>query len=269
MPHTIRPLSLFHIFLVLGSFLALTTVFAIVLNLPIQLALFVGWFMVMLLGAYLGHSYRDMEKAACRGIYEGMGAILILLSVGVLTGTWISGGIVPSIIFYGLNIINPTLFLPATVLICSMTALATGTSWGAAGTTGIAMMGIGEGLGIPAPITAGAVLSGVYFGDKLSPLSDSVILAAGMSGVDINNHIRGMLPISLISYIITLILFSVAGLDYGNNANLQQINDVLTALDQHFSISWLNFIPVAVVLSLLVLKKPSFPVISFGALLGA
>ena len=264
----IRLPSLFQTTLTLGAFLGLTTAFTTVLGLPVQLALFTGWFMVIILGIYLGHNYYKLERAACRGIYEGMGAVLILLAVGILTGTWISGGIVPTIIYYGLKIINPALFLPITMLICSITALATGTSWGAAGTAGIAMMGVGQGLGIPAPITAGAVLSGVYFGDKMSPLSDSVVLAAGMSGVDITNHIRGMMPVSTISYAITLTLFTVAGFNYGSGIDLQQVNLVVHALSHHFNISFLNLLPVALVLFLLAKRKPSFPVISFGALLG-
>ena len=268
MPKDTRLPSFFQISLTLGAFLGLTSAFTTRLGLPVQLALFAGWFMVITLGLHLGHCYRKLERAACRGIHDGMGAILILLAVGVLTGTWISGGIVPTIIYYGLKIINPALFLPTTMLICSITALATGTSWGAAGTAGVAMMGVGQGLGIPAPITAGAVLSGVYFGDKMSPLSDSVVLTAGMSGVDITKHIRGMMPVSMISYVITLLLFTFAGFKYGSEINLDQVNQVVSALGQHFSISAINFFPVMVTLFLLARKKPSFPVISFGALLG-
>lgn len=260
--------SFFQIFLTLGAFLGLTSAFATLSGLPVQLALFAGWFIVIILGIHLGHCYRKLERAACRGIYDGMGAILILLSVGVLTGTWISSGIVPTIIYYGLRIINPMLFLPTAVLICSITALATGTSWGAAGTAGIAMMGIGQGLGIPAPVTAGAVLSGVYFGDKMSPLSDSVVLAAGMSGVDISDHIRGMMPVSTLSYVISLTLFTAAGFSYGAEIDLQQVNQVISALSHHFNISFINFLPVVIMLFLLARKKPSFPVISFGALMG-
>ncbi|MGI9279233.1 MAG: Na+/H+ antiporter NhaC [Endozoicomonas sp.] len=261
--------SLLQIGLVLGTFLCLASAFTISFGLPVQLALFSGWFLVITLGLYLGHAYEDLEKAAYKGIHDGMSAILILLSVGVLTGTWVSGGIVPSIIYFGLNSISPLLFLPTAVLICSVTALATGTSWGAAGTAGIAMMGIGQGMGIPAPVTAGAVLSGVYFGDKLSPLSDSVILASSMSGVKVPSHIRKMLPISLSSYLITIVLFGVAGLQYGQNIDLHQINQITLALASHFHISWVSLIPPAVVIVLLARNKPAFPVISFGAALGS
>lgn len=215
--------SVFQVILSLGIFLALAFSFTAKLDLPIQLALFIGWFVIMVLGLKLGHQYKDLEAAATKGISNGLGAVLILLSVGALVGTWIAGGIVPTIIFYGLKAIHPSIFLLATMLICSLTALATGTSWGSAGTAGIAMMGIGQGLGIPAPMTAGAVLSGCYFGDKMSPLSDSVILASSMSGVEIVEHIKGMLPIALISYIITGILFTAVGWHYAGNVDMAKL----------------------------------------------
>ncbi|MCW7551311.1 Na+/H+ antiporter NhaC [Endozoicomonas gorgoniicola] len=260
--------SMLQVVLVLGLFLLLAFSFTTLFDLPVHLALFIGWFVVMGLGIWLGHDYRSLEQAAAEGIYNGTGAILILLSVGVLTGTWIAGGIVPAIIYSGLNTISPGLFLPTTVLICSMTALATGTSWGAAGTAGIAMMGIGQSLGVPAPITAGAVLSGVYFGDKLSPLSDSVVLASSMSGVDISRHIRRMLPVSLTSYCITLALFTITGLQYGHHMDLDRVQQVIYAIDQHFNIGWHCMIPPIAIIVLLAMNKPAFPTISFGALLG-
>ncbi|MGF1708834.1 Na+/H+ antiporter NhaC [Enterovibrio baiacu] len=260
--------SLFQVFMALGLFLLLAFSFTAKLNLPIQLALYIGWFLIIGLGIKLGHQYKDLEKAATNGIANGLGAVLILLAVGALVGTWIAGGIVPTIIYYGLKAIHPSIFLAATMIICSLTALATGTSWGAAGTAGIAMMGIGQGLGVPAPVTAGAVLSGCYFGDKLSPLSDSVILASSMSGVEIVEHIKGMLPIALISYIITGILFTALGLHYAGNVDMAQVSDVIAAMDKQFVISPMSFIPVAIVLVLLALRLPSFPVISLGSVLG-
>ena len=260
--------SMGQVAIVLGAFLALAFSFTAKLDLPIQLALFIGWFLVMGLGIKLGYKYQALEAAAAEGIFKGMGAILILIAVGALVGTWIAGGIVPSIIYYGLMTIHPSIFLLATMIICSMTALATGTSWGAAGTAGIAMMGIGQGLGIPAPMTAGAVLSGVYFGDKLSPLSDSVILASSMSEVEIVDHIKGMLPISLTAYVLTGIAFTVAGFSYGGNADMAQVQAVLAAMDSNFNISPLAFIPVVTVLFLLSKKLPSYPVLAFGAAMG-
>lgn len=260
--------SMGQVFLVLGAFLALAFSFTSWLDLPIQLALFIGWFLVIALGIWLGYSYRELEEAASQGIFKGMGALLILIAVGALVGTWIAGGIVPSIIYYGLMTIHPSIFLLATLVICSMTALATGTSWGAAGTAGIAMMGIGQGLGVPAAMTAGAVLSGVYFGDKLSPLSDSVILASSMAEVEIVDHIKGMLPISMSAYVLTAIAFTLAGINYGGQADLGQIQAVMSAMQTQFTITPLSFIPVALVLFMLTRKLPSYPVLAFGAAMG-
>lgn len=138
--------SLTQVIISLGLFLLLAFSFTAQLDLPIQLALYIGWFIIITLGIKLGHDYKSLEKAALNGISNGLGAVLILLAVGALVGTWISGGIVPTIIYYGLKAIHPSIFLLATMIICSLTALATGTSWGAAGTAGIAMMGIGQGL---------------------------------------------------------------------------------------------------------------------------
>lgn len=264
----IRPPSLLQVIVALGLFLFLAFSFTAQLDLPIQLALYIGWFIIMGLGVRLGHQYKDLEKAALNGISNGLGAVLILLAVGALVGTWIAGGIVPTIIYYGLQAIHPSIFLLATMIICSLTALATGTSWGAAGTAGIAMMGIGQGLGIPAPVTAGAVLSGCYFGDKMSPLSDSVILASSMSGVEVMEHIKGMLPIALISYVITGVLFTLFGFHYAGNVDMSQVQSVISAMENQFYITPYSFIPVLIVLGLLALRMPSFPVISFGSLLG-
>ncbi len=265
---TVKLPSLIQVIVALGIFLALAFSFTAKLDLPIQLALYIGWFIIMALGIKLGHNYKSLEQAATKGISNGLGAVLILLAVGALVGTWIAGGIVPTIIYYGLKAIHPSIFLLATMIICSLTALATGTSWGAAGTAGIAMMGIGQGLGIPAPMTAGAVLSGCYFGDKMSPLSDSVILASSMSNVEIMEHIKGMLPIALISYIITGILFTAVGFHYAGNVDMSQVESVIVAMDQQFVISPFSFVPVIIVLALLALRLPSFPVISLGSLLG-
>jgi Na+:H+ antiporter, NhaC family len=259
---------MFQVLACLAIFLALAFSFTSLLDLPIQLALFIAWFVIMGLGIKLGHDYKSLEQAAVDGVAKGMGAILILVSVGALVGTWIAGGIVPSIIYFGLKVIHPSIFLLATLLICSLTSLATGTSWGSAATAGIAMMGIGHSLGVPAPLVAGAVLSGVYFGDKLSPLSDSVVLASTMSNVDVVEHIKGMLPISLFSYVITAALFTVVGMQYSGNVSLEQVNLVMEALDKQFNITPLAVVPVILVLGLLANRKPAFPVISFGALLG-
>ena len=260
--------SLLQAVIVLGGFLAMA--FACnQFGIEIHLAIFAAWFLAMALGKFNGHSYSDMEKSITRGIYDGMSAILILLAVGALVGTWISGGIVPSLIYYGLNVIHPAVFLPAALILCGITSLATGTSWGTVGTAGIAMMGIGSAMGVPAPVTAGAVLSGAYFGDKLSPLSDSCVLSAAMADIDVIDHVRGIIPVSLTAFAITGIAFTIFGLSIGeSSADLTQVEYVMNALAENFNISLFAFIPMIIVIILLILRLPSLPVITFGSVLG-
>lgn len=262
--------SITEIITVLGIFLALVLSFTVYLDLPIQLALFISWFIVVILGVRLGHKYQDLQKSIMSGISNGLEAILILVAVGTLIGTWIAGGVVPTLIYYGLEFIHPSIFLLATLIICSVMSVATGTSWGTAGTAGIAMMAIGEGLGMPLPLVAGAVLSGAYFGDKLSPLSDSTVLASSLSKVDVLEHVRAMLFLSIPAFIITAILFTGAGFIYGGeDIDQARVDSLKTALLDNFDIGILMLVPAIVVLVLLAMKKPSLPVIVTGALLGA
>lgn len=262
--------TLFEIIIVLGVFLALVLSFTVFLDLPIQLALFVSWFIAMLLGIRLGYSYKDLQNAIVHGISNGLEAVLILVSVGALIGTWIAGGVVPTLIYYGLEFIHPSIFLLATLIICSIMSVATGTSWGTVGTAGIAMIAIGEGLGIPLPLVAGAILSGAYFGDKLSPLSDSTVLASSLSKVDVLAHVRAILYLSIPAYVITAILFTVVGFMYGGkNIDLDKVEFLKSSLQNTFDIHIWMLIPAVLVIVLLAMKKPSMPVIVIGALLGA
>lgn len=236
--------TLFEIIIVLGVFLALVLSFTVFLDLPIQLALFVSWFIAMLLGIRLGYSYKDLQNAIVHGISNGLEAVLILVSVGALIGTWIAGGVVPTLIYYGLEFIHPSIFLLATLIICSIMSVATGTSWGTVGTAGIAMIAIGEGLGIPLPLVAGAILSGAYFGDKLSPLSDSTVLASSLSKVDVLAHVRAMLYLSIPAYVITAILFTVVGFMYGGkNIDLDKVEFLKSSLQNTFDIHIWMLIP--------------------------
>ncbi|AIF67765.1 antiporter [Terribacillus saccharophilus] len=258
------------IIIILGIFLALVLSFTVYLDLPIQLAIFISWFVVIILGIRLGHRYQDLQKSIMGGISNGLEAILILVAVGALIGSWIAGGVVPTLIYYGLEFIHPSIFLLATLIICSIMSVATGTSWGTAGTAGIAMMAIGEGLGMPLPLVAGAVLSGSYFGDKLSPLSDSTVLASSLSDVDVLEHVRAMLFLSVPAFVITAILFTGAGFIYGgDDIDQARVDSLKTALLDNFDISIIMLVPAVIVLVLLAMKKPSLPVIAIGALFGA
>jgi NhaC family Na+:H+ antiporter len=152
-----------------------------------------------------GYTWKQIQRGIFNGIYSVLQAVLILITVGALIGIWILAGVVPSMIYYGLAILTPTIFLVTAVLICSVASLVMGTSWGTAGTLGVAFMGIGYGLGIPMPITAGAVISGAYFGDKIAPLSDTTNMASAIAGVDIIAHIKNMFRQTGIAYGIAII----------------------------------------------------------------
>ncbi|AAU25577.1 Na+/H+ antiporter NhaC [Bacillus licheniformis] len=267
---TARLPSMLEIICVLGAFLAIVCSFTVKFELPIQLALFISWFLVILLGLRLGHRYEDLQKSITNGISNGLEAILILIAVGALIGTWIAGGVVPTLIYYGLEFIHPSIFLLATLIICSITSVATGTSWGTVGTAGIAMMAIGEGLGLPLPLVAGAVLSGAYFGDKLSPLSDSTVLASSLSKVEVITHVRAMLYLSIPAYLITAVLFTITGFMYGSrNVDLEKVEFLKASLQNTFDIHIWMLVPAVVVIVLLAMRKPSVPTIAIGALLGA
>ena len=157
-----------------------------------QVPILLGVLVAALVGLKAGFSWKEIEGGMLDGITNALQAIVILSIIGILIGVWIMSGVVPTLLYYGLKILHPKIFLPATVIICSITSLATGTSWGTTGTIGIALIGIGAGLGFPLPLVAGAVLSGSYFGDKMSPLSDTTNLAPAMVGTDLYTHIKHM-----------------------------------------------------------------------------
>lgn len=238
------------------------------MDLPIHLALTAAWFATLGLGKWLGQSYEHMQRGLLTGISQGMEAILVLIAVGALIGSWMAGGIVPSIIYYGLSVMNPQIFLFAAFFICAITSIATGTSFGTIGTAGIAMMGIGEGFGLPAPLVAGAAISGAYVGDKLSPLSDTTVMTASLCRVNLMEHIKSMLYISIPAIIIAALMFLAAGFMVGHSGSTARATEVMSVIDQYFTISPLMLLPALLVVILLVLKQPAVPVIFFGALLG-
>ena len=222
-----------------------------------------------LMALRLGYSWQEIEQGMIHGITQALQSVIILAIIGVLIGVWLLSGVVPSMIYYGLNIISPAIFLTATVIICSITSLATGTSWGTAGTIGIALMGVAQGLGIPAPIAAGAIICGAYFGDKMSPLSDTTNLAPAMAGTDVFTHVKFMIRSNSITYIITLIFFLVIGFKYGGSgADLSAIEQIQSGLQSSFNISPILLLPPIVVIVLVAKKVPAIPGIFIGAVLG-
>lgn len=255
---------------IMVGFIAIMFLSINVLNLPIQLALFASWFLVMALGLKLKLPYDEMQRGLINGIHNGMEAVLVLTTVGALIGTWIAGGIVPSIIYYGLAVMDPQIFLFAAFVICALTSLATGTSFGTAGTAGVAMMGIGHSFGIPLPLVAGAVISGAYVGDKMSPLSDTTVMTASLCKVNLIDHIRSMMWVSVPAIAIASILFLVVGFFYiSDGVDTSRAAIAMQALESHFSISPWLLVPAIIVIALLTRRFPAIPVITFGAVLGS
>lgn len=215
-------------------------------------------------------TWDELEDGVVETIKMSMRAILILMIIGMVIGSWILSGIVPSMIYYGLKIINPLVFLPVTVIICSIVSLSTGSSWSTASTVGIALVGIGEGLGLPRPVIAGAIISGAYFGDKLSPMSDTTTLAPAMAGATLFDHIKHMLYSTVPAYIFTLVGFIILGIKHssGGEVDTAQVNEILNALSNSFNISpFLLLIPVFVI-GMVVMKVPAIPGLFAGSLIG-
>jgi len=217
----------------------------------------------------LGYTWKELEEGIVETIKMAMGAILILMIIGMIIGTWILAGIVPTMIFYGLKIMAPGIFLMATLLLCSVVSLATGSSWTTAGTVGIALIGIGGGLGIPLPIVAGAIISGAYFGDKMSPLSDTTNLAPAVAGSELFEHIRHMIFTTGPSYVIALVLYGIIGIKYsGGSLDSGSIDEVLNGLSNSFNISPILLLVPVLVIVMVVLKMPAIPGLIGGTLLG-
>jgi NhaC family Na+:H+ antiporter len=235
---------------------------------PNQIALLLSAGVGVPIGIRNGYNWKELEKGIVHGISLAMGAVLILLAVGSLIGTWILSGIVPTMIYYGLKILNPTFFYPLAAIICGIVALATGSSWTTASTVGIALIGIAGALGLSLPITAGAIISGAYFGDKLSPLSDTTNLAPAMAGTDLITHIRHMLWTTIPSMTIAVILYFIIGLFSSASGQMQSIDPIFTALSGSFNIRWYLLIPPAIVFVMLAKKMPALPALLIGALLG-
>ena len=235
-----------------------------------HIPMLIGVLIASLVALKIGYTWKFIENSMIKGISQAMQSIIILAIIGVLIGIWILAGVVPTMIYYGLMILKPSIFLVATVLITSITSLATGTSWGTAGTMGIALMGIASGLGIPAPVTAGAVLSGAYFGDKMSPLSDTTNLAPAMAGTDVFTHIKSMAKPTLIAYGLTLLIFGFLSTKYrGASADLSNVNIIANGLKETFTISPVLLLAPLVVIISIAKKLPAVPGIALGIIIAA
>lgn len=215
-----------------------------------------------------GVRWAQLERGIVGSITAAMPSILILLLIGSLAGTWLISGVVPAMIYYGLQVLNPTIFLFAACVICAIVSVATGSSWSTVATVGIALLGIGKALGLSEGIIAGAIISGAYFGDKMSPLSDTTNLAPAMAGTDIFTHIRYMTLTTVPTMTITLALFLVAGFVGTEPVEPANLNAVLENLTGLFNINPVLFVVPVVVIYMIIKKIPAIPVLLIGALLG-
>lgn len=233
-----------------------------------QFILLIGGAIAAIIGFKKRISYDSMLEKIADNLKSVTGALLILLFVGALSGTWLISGIIPAMIYYGLQILHPSIFLPACIVICAIISISTGSSWTTSATVGIALIGIGSVLKIPLGMVAGAIISGAYFGDKLSPLSDTTNLAPAMAGGELFNHIKYMTYTTVPSILFTLIVFSILNLTQNYNV-LPDTGDLLGAIREKFTINfWLFLVPITVII-LIVKKTPPLVALLFGTLMGA
>ena len=216
----------------------------------------------------LGYKWKKIRTSIVKSISSALSSIIILLLIGSLAGTWLLSGVVPAMIYYGLQVLNPTTFLVAATIVCAIVSIATGSSWTTAATVGIALIGIGTALGLKPGIVAGAIISGAYFGDKMSPLSDTTNLAPAMVGSDLFTHIRYMAYTTVPSITITLIIFLIIGLTQDSSGTTASTQEILEAINGSFYISPVLFLVPIAVIFMIVRKIPAIPAIMFGAILG-
>ena len=249
----------------------------------VHVALFLSACVAVFMSFAIGFKWSDLEPMMIEGIRKSLQSIMILLVIGMLIGTWMLSGVVPSMIYYGLKIMRPSFFLAAVMIICSIASIATGSSWGTAASMGIAFLGISHGLGINPAITAGAIISGAYFGDKLSPLSDTTNLAPAMAGTDVMSHVKFMLIPTGITYAVALGAFALMPLAanlipafhnvfYTGSAGIGDLSAAKAlgeAVRENFNISPVLLLPPLLVIVAIALKVPAIPGITIGVFAGA
>jgi NhaC family Na+:H+ antiporter len=217
---------------------------------------------------WMGLSWDDLYGGIADGLLMGLQAILILFTIYALIATWVSSGTIPGLMYYGLSVLTPEVFLPVTALLAAVVAFAIGSSWTTAGTLGVAFIGIGSGLGIPEPMTAGAILSGAYAGDKQSPLSDTTNLAAAVTNTNLFDHIRAMRAGTVIALGVSLVLYAVLGLRAGGAIPAGRVAEIQTALAGTYNLSPLVFLPLVVTFGLALYGYPALPSLVAGVFAG-
>lgn len=247
------------------ALLALIFVIAVVVaairtKVGIQMGLAMGGCTAIVFALLMGNKWSDIQNTVKRVVGDSATTLLILLSVGMMVGIWIIGGTVPTLLYYGLKICSPNIIVPLAFVLCAITSLFTGTSFGSIATMGLALFGVGTSMGISAPLMAGAVCSGAFFGDKMSPLSDTTNVAADMSGTPLYDHIGSMMYTTVPATVICLVLYTVLGIRNASaNADLSSIELILDTLGANFNISVIALVPAVLVLLTSALKVPAVP----------
>lgn len=248
---------------IFGTILAIIVVGRLILGFDVALLLmFCGMFSTVVFCCFCGYGWGELfDQGVVPMMARATGAILILLTVGPMIAVWMASGTIPYLIYLGLQILNPKIFLIAAFLICCLSSCFTGTSWGTAATFGVALVGIAQGLGVSLPATAGAIIGGAYFGDKLSPISDTTVLAAAVAEVDVMDHIRSMLWTTIPAFILSLAVYGFAGIRASGVMETAQITEIMDAISATFWLNPLILLPPFVVLALAYKKMPTLPVL--------
>jgi NhaC family Na+:H+ antiporter len=233
-----------------------------------QIALLLAAAVAGFVGLKYGSNWKIIYNGIVESISSAMGAVIILLLIGALAGTWLLSGVVPAMIYCGLQVLNPTIFLVAACIICAVVSIATGSSWSTIATVGIALLGIGQVLGLSTGWIAGAIISGAYFGDKMSPLSDTTNVAPAVAGTDLFTHIRHMVWTTAPSFIISLIVFTIVGFRNTTTYDSVKVDELLALLDTTFNINAFLFLVPAAMIILIWKKMPAIPALFLGSLIG-
>ncbi|NOZ02882.1 MAG: Na+/H+ antiporter NhaC [Deltaproteobacteria bacterium] len=264
-----RETQLFHALIPVVFLIASLGVNVLVFGSSPHIPLILSTAVTALVGWRLGHTWKGMEDGLIAGISQALQACLILMVVGILIGTWIVSGIVPTMISYGLEVLSPGMFLFTACLLCAVVSLATGSSWSTAGTVGVALIGVGHGLGVPLPMVAGAIISGSYLGDKMSPLSDTTNLAPAVAGTDLFTHIRHMVYTTGPSFVLALLAYLALGLFFHSDGiRLEAIRAITAGIEGSFTIHPLLLVPPVLVIVMVMLRLPALPALLAGAILG-
>ena len=260
--------SFWYAVLMLFCLAAMLVIGLTMLKAPLAVVMFLAWLVINLFAMKLGYTYKELETIGIRQVGKSLQAVVIMLAVGILISSWIASGTVPTIIYYGLKIISPKFYLATTLIICAIVSMFTGTSWGTIGTVGVALLGVGISMGINPGMIAGALISGSWFGDKLSPLSDTTNFQSGIMGVPLMTHVKHMLYTTVPAFLLTLVLFLILGHGIGVSVDIGVIQDVEDKLSRFYKINPITLIPLIVVVILLIKQRPASQSILIGGVLG-